>query len=128
MNGRKTLELPHLQPISQVHPVDPNRTLDIDPILRAPPQSFRRPLRVMRRRFSWRGVPLPVRADDHGLAGAIGPSLYRPAALMGFNPSQVCSRTRLAPRLRAAEPTCLFIAPSDPICFRRVGPCSPFRS
>jgi hypothetical protein len=96
MNERETLVSGHLLPPPRVRPGEPIRTHDCDTIVQAPPQSFRRPLRVMRRRFSWRGVPLPAHADSRGLAGAIGPSLYRPAALMGFNPSQVHSRPRLA--------------------------------
>jgi hypothetical protein len=43
MNERKTLESPHLRPTPRVHPVKPNRTLDADPILQAPPQCFHRP-------------------------------------------------------------------------------------
>jgi hypothetical protein len=50
----------------------------------------------------------------------IGPSLDRPAALMGFIPSQVCSRhgwTRISAH---PGPHAFSFAPSDPIDFRRV--------
>jgi hypothetical protein len=55
--------------------------------LRAPALQFRRPIRVMRRRLSSRGVPLP--AIEHarpGRATRVLPSCRRPTALMGFNP------------------------------------------
>jgi hypothetical protein len=59
MNRRETLKLRHLRSLRRTRPGEPKRALESDPIVQGPPQSFRRPLRVMRRRFSWRGVPLP---------------------------------------------------------------------
>jgi hypothetical protein len=50
----------------------------------------------------------------------IGPSLDRPAALMGFNPSQVCSRGGWICISAHPGPHAFLIAPSDPIDFRRV--------
>jgi hypothetical protein len=50
----------------------------------------------MRRRFPSAAFRYPTSADNRDLAGTNGPSLFRPAALMGFNPSQVHSRARLA--------------------------------
>jgi hypothetical protein len=44
MNRRKTLELRHLRSAPRARPGEPNRALDVDPVLQAPPQSFRRPL------------------------------------------------------------------------------------
>jgi hypothetical protein len=98
MNERETPELRHLRPPPRARSGEPNRALDNDPIVQAPPQCFRRPPagHAPTPFFARRSA---TRADSRGLAGAIGPSLYRPAALLGFNPSQVHSRPRLATHL-----------------------------
>ena len=50
----------------------------------------------------------------------IGPSLDRPAALLGFIPSQVCSRGGWICISAHPGPHAFLIAPPDPIDFRRV--------
>lgn len=81
----------HLRSPARVRPVKPIDTLANDPITRAPPQKLRRLVRVMRRRCLSRGVPLP---DAQTIAAWPDDWSFprRPAALMGFVPSQVCSR------------------------------------
>jgi len=56
----------------------------------------------------------------------IGPSLDRPAALLGFIPSQVCSRGGWMCISAHPGPRAFLIAPSDPIYFRRVDSPRPF--
>jgi len=49
----------------------------------------------MRRRVPWRGVPLPELLELRSLAGRMVLPSFRPAALLGFVPSQVYSRGRV---------------------------------
>jgi len=54
---------------------------------RAPSQLFRRPIRVMRRRLSLRGVPLPAtELSQPGRIAWVLPSSCDSTALLGFNP------------------------------------------
>jgi len=54
---------------------------------RAPSQLFRRPIRVMRRRLSLRGVPLPAaELSQPGRIAWVVPSSCDSTALLGFNP------------------------------------------
>jgi hypothetical protein len=110
----------HLRSPARVSPVKPLDTLANDPVTRAPPQKLRRPFRVMRRRESLtrRSATRLHRTSRPGRT--IGPSLDRPAALMGFIPSQVCSRGGWICISAHPGPRAFLIAPSDPINFRRV--------
>lgn len=86
MIEREQLEFRRLRPPSQVRSGKPVRTLGGDPVVQAPPQSFRRSRRVMRRRFSWRGVPLLDLCEHRGLAGTNGPSLVSSGGAHGVQP------------------------------------------
>lgn len=86
MSRRKTLESSHLRPASRARSENPNRALETDPVVQAPPHSFRRPLRVMRQRVLWLAFRYPMHADLRGLAGTTGPSLCSPGGAHGVQP------------------------------------------
>jgi hypothetical protein len=66
--------------------VKPKRALEVDPILQAPPQSFRRPVGSCAVAFFARRSATRTFADDRGLAGTNGPSLISPGGAHGVQP------------------------------------------
>jgi len=86
---------------------------------RAPSHQLRHPIRVMRRRLSSRGVPLPVIEPSRpGRARGTSLGLARRRS-WGSIPSQVCSRGRVVRHLCRSGPTCRSRRSSAPIDFRR---------
>jgi hypothetical protein len=123
MNRRKTLVSRHLRSPPRARPGEPNSALDADPIVQAPPQCFRRPLRVMHRRSFLarrsatrrRGRSRPGR-DEWSF-----PHLARRrswgSTLRRFAPARGWKLISEPP-----NPPAFCIASPDPIDFRRVGP------